>query len=116
MEINWIENVRSTVTCNHEVRITNITSCGRKYTNIAFYKNSHHKVTDGTMMKVGIASGRMYFDNAPSKGFKSSKGSTYMYYIRIPGWKEEFVGEYDLIFDAESKVWFIATNKKSKGE
>ena len=89
---------------------------GRKYTNIGFYHGSQLKITDGWMLKVGMTAERMYFCPTKAKGFKLGRGSTNMVYIRIPGWKEDFVGEHDLIFDPEEKLWFIPVKPKQKGD
>lgn len=115
MEINWIENTKNMVFCKREVRISTMTSNGRKYTTIAFYGNSQHKITDGLTLKVGMTNERIYFAPANERGFKISKGSNQMFYIRIPGWKTNFCGEHDLIFDAETKLWFVSASPEQKG-
>ena len=104
MEIQWLEAKNSRFK-DKEVRIA-VNHGKTPHTQVVFYNGSANKVSDGDKISVGIAGHRMYFKKGgmfnlhqyPAKNAK---------YVRLPGLKEDFSGEFNLAFDAENKCWYV---------
>lgn len=104
--IQWLETGRR-VRCGKEVWVRIVKRGNNTSTAVTFYGNAHRKITQGERIGVGIDGGRMYF-TAHQDTFKLGKYSANgAAQIILPGAKEKFVGEYNLQFDAEQKMWFI---------
>lgn len=106
-EIVWITPKRRSASATKEVSVRPTTTAGRDYTDIWFYKSSSRKITKKERVNVGMTAGRMYFDEAAQGGYKLYTVNGVSHRVRLRGKKEKFFGEYDLVFDAERKLWYI---------
>ncbi len=108
-EIIWLESKSNRVPDGTEVRIR--VEKSQKHTRITFYGTSIAKITRKEHVKVGISLERVYFDEANERGNKVCKTGKNVY-IRLPGIKPDWEGDYKLNYDAELKLWYIERRKK----
>lgn len=103
-EIEWIEAkyVRHCGDTEVSVRLST-NGKGVVTTRVTFYGSSLAKITRREHIRVGMSLNRMYFQEAQSGGYKVSKQKS----VRIPGKKDDWVGEYKLMFDGEMGLWYI---------
>lgn len=113
MDIKWVEKRRKCES-GAEVEVAISNNGHKNITRIAFIKGSWQKITKRTHMMVGLTATRMYFDETVgAAGFKISRAKMpdgrerLTGYVRLPGERTEWVGAYDLKFDAAEKMWFI---------
>lgn len=105
MQIEWVNGNGRARVHEKEVTVAVEKKGDRNYTAIRFFNNSARKITDGNSIAVGLAVGRIYFKKGGN--LRLSKYSSNALVVKIPGAKEQYVGEYNLVFDAEQKMWFI---------
>lgn len=108
-EITWLEGNASRAGKDVEVRV--YVEKNEKYTRCTFYGTSVVKVTRKDHMKIGLSGNRIYFDEAYDKGYKISRSGKNMY-VRMPGVKPDWAGDYKLNYDAELKLWYIERRTK----
>lgn len=104
-QIMWIEPRKKTAV--KEVSVSVEDYRGRTYTTIRFYNHSVSKVTKGRFIRVGVTNERMYFGEATSGYTLRETGNPANKFVKLTGNKETFVGDHDLQFDAERKLWFV---------
>lgn len=108
-EITWLDNSNGRASKETEVRV--YVEKNEKYTRCTFYGTAAAKVTRKDHMKIGISGDRIYFDEAQERGYKLSKSGKNMY-VRMPGKKTDWAGDYKLVYDAEMKLWYIERRTK----
>lgn len=104
-QIYWLKPRKKQAT--KEVSISVEEYRGRKYTTIRFYNHAASKVTKNKCMRVGVTDKRMYFGDATSGYTLRETGNPANKYVKLTGNRDAFVGEYDLQFDAERKLWYV---------
>lgn len=104
--IKWMEPRVTRAMHQKEVHISTTSWQDKPYTIISFRDGANLKITKGDRIRVGITASRMYFDES-SKGYALSKSGNITRFCKLPGKRENFVGDYNLQFDAENKMWFI---------
>ena len=111
-DIVWVEPTKGTAAKHtREARVSLTEIKGRQYTDVVFYDGSQLKITHEDYVSVGLTPARMYFKEVATgmKGFKlSTQGKSKR--IRIRRQLTQFVGDRNLYFDAESKLWYIGLN------
>lgn len=108
-EIEWLENNNRRASDETEVRI--YVEKNEKYTRCTFYGTASAKVTRKDHMKIGLSGDRIYFGEANERGYKLCKSGKNRY-VRMPGKKAAWVGDYKLVYDAEMQLWFIERRTK----
>ena len=108
-EIAWIDGGNNRIADGTEVRIH--VEKGGKYTRCTFYGTSIAKVTRKDYVRIGLSKDRIYFDEARERGYKVSKGGKNVY-VRMPGQKDGWDGDYKLNYDAEMKLWYVERRTK----
>lgn len=109
MEIKWIEKERNRNVSGADVSVRiegKSSKSGKTRTVFIFRNESWMKVSHSEYAKVGIASNKVYFDEANSTGYKLAKsGNTRR--LQIAPTLEDWVGDYTLHLDALNRIWYI---------